>query len=281
MNMTTVRKRPAISSKTDEPYSQRIKREALLVKRAKAGEKEALAELDTLTRPIRMQNAEEFLKRLPHLWDDAIQHGWLGVVHALEKYDVRRKIAFTHYCAWWTKNFIRDFAHENQKTVRRPSWNFRMHNVLKHRIENGESFDAVVADLKLKAVNGVEILEIYNGEISLDSPSIQGDDLSPPLIDTIKDENTPNEEHTNRISQLLTVFSRLDAESQQILTLHYGLDGSHPSSASQIARVLRKPSREIQEIIDRACEHLSQTLTILRNCDDEELVDSLLYMPWS
>ncbi|MDR1192228.1 MAG: sigma-70 family RNA polymerase sigma factor [Verrucomicrobiales bacterium] len=261
-------------------YRQRVKYEARLVKLANAGQDEALAELEILTRPVRRQNAEHFLKGLPFLWDDAMQHGWFGVLRALEKYNPEEKVTFTDYCVWQVKNFIRDFAHKHQKTVRRPSWVFRTRNELKRRTENGESFGAVISALRLNTVGGMEVLKVYNGEVSLDSPSIQGDATSPPLIDTIVDENVPNEERDNRLAQVAAVFDRLDPETRQILTLHYGLSGDEPQPVLRIARALRKSPGEITGIIEQAREHLMQTLTLLRNCDDDALAASMLYLPW-
>ena len=49
---------------------------------------------------------------------DLIQEGNLGLMRAVQKYDVERGVRFTSYSAWWVRAFILKFILDNFKLVK-------------------------------------------------------------------------------------------------------------------------------------------------------------------
>src|SRR4051794_26899989 len=52
-------------------------------------------------------------------FDDLVQNGTIGLVHAVDRFDHRRGVRFSTYAAWWIRRAILD-AIDNSQVIRTP-----------------------------------------------------------------------------------------------------------------------------------------------------------------
>jgi RNA polymerase primary sigma factor len=67
--------------------------------------------------------AAEFARRTTHLdFDDLLQEGILGLIHAIKKFDPDKGYRLTTYATWWIRQSIQRAIDAKERTIRLPSY---------------------------------------------------------------------------------------------------------------------------------------------------------------
>lgn len=98
-----------------EPLSREEERE--LARRAREGDARAREELVTRNLPFVVSVARRHVGRGARI-DDLVQEGNLGLLRAVEKFDISVGTRFSTYAVWWIRAYIQKFLREAHSAVR-------------------------------------------------------------------------------------------------------------------------------------------------------------------
>lgn len=102
-----------------------------LFQRYEAGDKTAMNELVTRNLKLVVAVARAYRDKGVD-WEDLLQEGNMGLIHAIEKFEWKRGHRFSTYATWWIRQRISHFLSTQRHSIRVPTHAMR----LKKHIEN-------------------------------------------------------------------------------------------------------------------------------------------------
>ena len=194
---------------------------------------------------------------------DLINEGNIGLINAIEKYDVSRGFHFISYAVWWIRQSILKAIGEKSKMIRLPLNRFGelvqidkarkdMYEFLGREPDAGE----IAEHLKMDMRDVKELLSISREYVSLDSPVKAGTRDASLVGDFVEDKTVPqpeeavvNESLRTEVSKLL---EKLPEKEAAILKQRYGLGGEKPKSLKEIGDLFHLTKERIRQIEKRA-----------------------------
>ena len=241
-----------------------------LFKRMHAGDKEAYNKLVEHNIKLVMSVAQKYKKPGVSILD-LIQEGNIGLLKAIERFDVTRGNKFSTYAIWWIRQAIMSFLEDNAKTIRLPRHKFEEINKLKkftneYLIKNGEtpSISKISRELEIPE-NTVK--EIINNEyttelISLNSPAIL--DADSELMEFVYDDSLASPEDQaianelpQKVQELLTKANLTDREKEIILRRN-GFNGQI-ETLEEIGKEMGVTRERIRQIEQKAMNKLKNS----------------------
>ncbi len=198
---------------------------------------------------------------------DLINEGNIGLMNALEKYDVDRGYHFISYAVWWIRQAILKAISEKSKTVRLPLNRAnelvqiqKMQRKLTH--DNGEeaTIEEIASELNMDPQMVQDLLAISREMISLDAP-VYGDPANSTVGDFVEDEYRSAEsilmekslkDDINKALEILTEKER------DIVEMRFGLNGAIPMSLKEIGEIYNLTKERIRQIEKKALERMKQ-----------------------
>lgn len=198
---------------------------------------------------------------------DLINEGNIGLINAIEKYDVSRGYHFISYAVWWIRQSILVAIGEKSKMIRLPLNRFgELVQIEKARKEiyeiTGEEPTAEeVADMLNLDKGLVEnLLAVSREYVSLDTPLNPGARDASVVGDFVEDKNYKlpeeilvDESLKEEIEKLLM---NLPEKEAAVLRRRYGLSGETPMSLKEIGEVYNLTKERIRQIEKKAILHL-------------------------
>jgi RNA polymerase primary sigma factor len=197
---------------------------------------------------------------------DIISEGNIGLMNAIERFDVDRGYHFISYAVWWIRQAILKAICEKSRMIRLPlNRANELVQIEKARktlqTENGMDPEIKeIADiLELDKNHVSDLINISRDLVSLESPVNQDKDAS--LVgDFVENERylAPDEviiEKSLRedINMILATLSEKEAE---ILQYRFGLNGKRPMSLKEIGDKYRLTKERIRQIEKKAIKRL-------------------------
>lgn len=195
--------------------------------------------------------------------EDLINEGSIGLMEAVERFDVNNGAKFSTYASLWIKQRIRRCLSNKSRTIRIP-----VHVAEKvgkvadyineYRIENNNKLPSI--DQIKKNVKGIskQILnDLVNGGVinisSLDFKLVTGEDDSKTFGDVIEDEKiiAPDigGEFSDNVNNLTIFLNKLKGREKMIIKRRFGLGNKPPETLEEIAEsynVSRERIRQLQ-----------------------------------
>jgi len=271
--MTTVkeRKRKTVKSSADESilrmYFNEISRIPLLTREEEDQAARAAIKGDIAARNKLINSNLRFViavakkyQRMGIPLADLINEGNIGLIKAVEKFDVNRGYHFISYAVWWIRQSILKALSEKSKFIRLPAnhANNLIHIEQAQKMLTGNTENQVqeIAEMLNVKENYVEdIMAISQEVVSLEKLVDTGTGVSS-LGNFVADNRYDDPEQAamkkslaHDIEELLGTLNNKEAE---IIRLHYGLGKRIPMSLSEIGDRFHLTKERIRQIEEKA-----------------------------
>ena len=194
---------------------------------------------------------------------DLINEGNIGLINAIEKYDVSRGYHFISYAVWWIRQSILKAIGEKSKMIRLPLNRFgelvQIEKARKVMYEaSGREPDAaeIAEHLRMDRKDVAELLSISREYVSLDTPVKQGTRDASLIGDFIEDKTVMQPEDAAVDDSLKTevekLLNKLPEKEAAILKQRYGIGGEAPKSLKEIGDLFHLTKERIRQIEKRA-----------------------------
>ena len=198
--------------------------------------------------------------------DDLISEGNIGLINAIERFDVDKGYHFISYAVWWIRQSILKAICEKSRTIRLPlNRANELVQIEKMRKEmfseqGNEPEDRDLAQrLGMNETQVRDLLDISREMISLETPVYTDRDTSV-LSDFLEDGNHPSPEtqmiHGSLKENLNVALETLSEKESKILELRFGLNDKQPLSLKEIGEKFNLTKERIRQIEKKALQKL-------------------------
>lgn len=231
--------------------------EIQLATRAAAGDKAARDKLLTSNMRFVIKIASQYLNKGLE-YEDLISEGYLGLMKALDHFDVGKGYHFISYAVWWIRQSIMKAIVDFGRPIRLPvnkdaeltEIKRACHSVNPHgKKSEEEELEEVALKLGMTKHHIREMLNISQEMISLDSP-ISGDSDTA-LVDTVSAGTFTPEDAAIDASlktEIDKAFVGLDKKSVEVLNMRYGLNGQGERTLKEVGEKMNLSRERVRQI---------------------------------
>lgn len=255
-------------------YSMTDEEERSYLERIKAGDEEAKNEFIEKNLRLVLKTANSYRNRgLEYM--DLIQEGNIGLMKAIEKFDLGHENKFSTYATWWIKQAITRSLSDTAHAIRRPvHFNEAVSKINKMKayltekdgeVPTTEKLVKVLekADKKLK-VEEILLLEKLTSTVSLNVPmNPDGEDSSRNRgeLEDFIDNNEPsltevveNDEMAALINEAMA--TSLTERELRVIKLRFGFNQQDPKTLEEVGKEFGLTRERIRQIEARAINKL-------------------------
>lgn len=203
---------------------------------------------------------------------DLIEEGNMGLMKAVDKFELKKGIKLSTYAFWWIRQAITRALADQGRIIRLPVWTHQKLNLLRRMEgqflkEKGRepNLEEIAQKMGIPIKNAERLVEISENALSLNSPLRRKNDRwQRPLGDFISDESGANPEQIAGYRDLKTkmakVLATLPPREEKVLRLRFGLDGEEEHTLQKVGEKQKFPiSRErVRQIQSKAIQKLRQ-----------------------
>ena len=231
--------------------------EIQLATRAAAGDKAARDKLLTSNMRFVIKIASQYLNKGLE-YEDLISEGYLGLMKALDHFDVSKGYHFISYAVWWILQSIMKAIVDFGRPIRLPvnkdaeltEIKRACHSVNPHgKKSEEEELEEVALKLGMTKHHIREMLNISQEMISLDSP-ISGDSDTA-LVDTVSAGTFTPEDAAIDASlktEIDKALAGLDKKSVEVLNMRYGLNGQGERTLKEVGEKMNLSRERVRQI---------------------------------
>ncbi len=223
-----------------------------LFKRIKNGEIQARDEAIQKNLRLVISIAKKRLNRGLDL-TDLIQYGNIGLIKAIEKFDLKKECRFSTYATWRIRQAIDRALYYETRTIRIPNYMCAHIDKLKQYLYYNSNKNypttkelAQILNCDEKTVNKIlKLLE--NKNISLNNTiDMKGNELE--KIVSVESEDINKQILNEQLIDIIENKSNLNTKEKQVLYLRYGLADGEYKSIEEVHKILNISHQRVSNI---------------------------------
>lgn len=223
-----------------------------LFKRIKNGEIQARDEAIQKNLRLVISIAKKRLNRGLDL-TDLIQYGNIGLIKAIEKFDLKKECRFSTYATWRIRQAIDRALYYETRTIRIPNYMCAHIDKLKQYLYYNSNKNypttkelAQILNCDEKTVNKIlKLLE--NKNISLNNTiDMKGNELE--KIVSVESEDINKQILNEQLIDIIENKSNLNTKEKQVLYLRYGLADGEYKSKEEVRKILNISYQRVSNI---------------------------------
>ena len=198
---------------------------------------------------------------------DLINEGNIGLMNAIDKFDVDRGYHFISYAVWWIKQAILKAICEKSRTVRLPL--NRANELLQIQKAQRQLMHDSGEDPTMEELGAItnmdpqlvgDLLAISRDMVSLDAP-VYGDPSNSSVGDFIEDGYRSADDIVMEKAlrkDINEALETLTEKEREIIEMRFGLNGAIPMSLKEIGELYNLTKERIRQIEKKAIERMKQ-----------------------
>jgi RNA polymerase sigma factor (sigma-70 family) len=235
-----------------------------LVRRHRAGDEDAAARI--------IKHNERMIYRIARRYhstrvcgdtplEDLMQWGRIGMMRALEDFDIERGNKFTTYAWSWVRMYISRYGMQQGQKVKLSYQANQKRAKIGHARETfmqTEHREPTPEELqKIVGISAEKIMDLGVPVVSLEMKINSVDTIGEALQDRDADLAQQIEDRLTA-ETLMRRIRRMPKRTQQIIAMSYGLDGGEPASLQLISEKLGVTRERVRQIREEALKYLRQ-----------------------